>query len=146
MTVTAIPHTDSEADAADKPPKRSRKKLVIILVVVLVLGGGGYWFTKPKPASAPKPGEVVKLEPIQVNLAAAHYLRIGLALQLVQGAKEADGSKALDAAIAEFSGLEMAEVNDPAKRDVYKKQLEKELDHRYDGSVMGVYFTEFVTQ
>jgi flagellar protein FliL len=145
MTVTAIPTTDAEADAADKP-KRSRKKLVMILVVVLVLGGGGYWFTKPKPASAPKPGEVVKLEPIQVNLAAAHYLRIGLALQLVQGTKEADGSKALDAAIAEFSGLEMAEVNDPAKRDIYKKQLEKELDHRYDGSVMGVYFTEFVTQ
>jgi flagellar protein FliL len=145
MTVTAIPTTDAEADAADKP-KRSRKKLVMILVVVLVLGGGGYWFTKPKPATAPKPGEVVKLEPIQVNLAAAHYLRIGLALQLVQGTKEADGSKALDAAIAEFSGLEMAEVNDPAKRDIYKKQLEKELDHRYDGSVMGVYFTEFVTQ
>jgi flagellar protein FliL len=147
MTVTAIPSTTpDQADIGEEKPKRSKKKLVIILVAVLALGGGGYWFTRPKPEAAPKPGEVVKLDPIQVNLASSHYLRLGIALQLVAGAAEADGSKALDAAIAEFSGIEMAEVNDPAKREVYKKQLEKELEHRYEGDVMGVYFTEFVTQ
>lgn len=149
MTVTAIPNSKSDkADKADSatPAKRSRKKLIMILVAVLVVGGGGYWFLRPKPASAPKPGDVVKLEPIQINLAASHYLRIGIALQLVQGASEADGSKALDATIDEFSGLGMAEVNDPAKRAAFKKELEKELDERYEGDVMGVYFTEFVTQ
>ena len=147
MTVTAVPTTaPDQAEGAEDKPKRSRTMLVMILVVVLVLGGGGYWFTRPKPKAAPKPGEVVKLDPIQVNLAASHYLRLGLALQLVEGAHEADGSKALDAAIAEFSGVDMAEVNDPAKREVLKEQLEKELDHRYHGEVMGVYFTEFVTQ
>ena len=147
MTVTAIPKAKAEkADAAEAPARKSRKKLVMILVAVLVVGGGGYWFTRPKPKSAPKPGEVVKLEAIQVNLAAAHYLRIGIALQLVQGASEAEGSKALDAAIEEFSGLPMADVNDPKKRATYKKELEKELDERYEGQVMGVYFTEFVTQ
>lgn len=147
MTVTAVPiaGTDVPEDVEEKP-KRSRKKLVVILVAVLVVGGGGYWFMRPKPPAPPKPGEVVKLDPIQVNLAASHYLRLGIALQLVQGAKEADGSKALDAAIAEFSGADMAEVNDPAKREVLKEQLEKELHHRYEGDVMGVYFTEFVTQ
>ena len=147
MTVTAIPSTPTDTtDAVEEKPKRSRKKLVMILVLLLVVGGGGYWFMRPKPAAPPKPGEVVKLDPIQVNLAGSHYLRLGLALQLVQGAKEADGSKALDAAITEFSGADMAEVNDPAKREVLKKQLEKELDHRYEGAVMGVYFTEFVMQ
>jgi flagellar FliL protein len=146
MTVTSMPTTGIEPDVVEEAPRRSRKKLVMILVAALVVGGGGYWSMRPKPASAPKPGEVVKLEPIQVNLADSHYLRVGLALQLAQGAKEADGSKALDAAIAEFSGLDMAAVNDPGKRDVYKKQLEKELGERYDGDVMGVYFTEFVTQ
>jgi flagellar FliL protein len=146
MTVTAIPKTTDLAGEAETTPKRSRKKLVIILVAVLVVGGGGYWFMRPKPAAPPKPGEVVKLEPIQVNLAASHYLRIGIALQLVEGAGKADGSKALDATIDEFSGLDMAEVNDPGKRAVLKKELEKELGHRYEGDVMGVYFTEFVTQ
>lgn len=147
MSVTAMPSADLESgESAEERPRRSRKKLVVVLVTVLALGGGGYWFLRPKPAAPPKPGDVVKLEPIQVNLAASHYLRVGIALQLVQGAKEADGSKALDAAIAEFSGLGMTEVNDPAKRAEYKAQLEKVLAKRYDGQVMGVYFTEFVTQ
>jgi flagellar FliL protein len=147
MTVTAMPSTSADpSEATEEKPKRGRKKLVMILVAVLAVGGGGYWFMRPKPPAPPKPGEVVKLDPIQVNLAASHYLRLGIALQLVEGAHEADGSKALDAAIAEFSGLEMAEVNDPAKREEYKLHLEKELDHRYHGEVMEVYFTEFVTQ
>ena len=146
MTVTAIPSSTTTAADDDAPPKKSRKKLIMILVAVLALGGGGYWFMRPKPATAPKPGEVVKLEPIQVNLAATHYLRLGLALQLVEGAEKVDGSKALDAAIDEFSGLAMTDVNDPAKRATYKKELEKHLHERYEGDVMGVYFTEFVTQ
>jgi flagellar protein FliL len=147
MTVTAMPSSGpDQADGTEEKPKRSRKKLVLILVAVLAIGGGGYWFMRPKPAAPPTPGEVVKLDPIQVNLAGSHYLRLGIALQLVAGAAEADGSKALDAAIAEFSGADMAEVNDPGKREEYKVQLEKELDERYEGDVMGVYFTEFVTQ
>jgi flagellar FliL protein len=146
MTVTAIPATGAKAEAAEPPAKGSKKKLIMILVAVLAIGGGGYMFLRPKPAGPPKPGDVVKLEPIQINLAASHYLRVGIALQLVQGASEADGSKALDATIDEFSGLGMAEVNDPAKRAVFKKELVKELGERYDGAVMGVYFTEFVTQ
>jgi flagellar FliL protein len=155
MTVTAIPQTSAPASAqtaaptaADAAPaKRGKKKLIMILVAVLVLGGGGYWFVlKPKPTGPPQPGEVVKLDAIQINLAGTHYLRVGVALQLVAGVKEAEGSKALDATIDEFSGQPMEDVNDPAKRAAYKKALVKELDERYDGDVMGVYFTEFVTQ
>jgi flagellar FliL protein len=148
MTVTAMPQAPAgEENDETATPRRSRKKLILILVAVLAIGGGGYWFfLKPAPAGPPKAGVVVTLEPIQVNLAATHYLRLGIALQLVEGVAEADGSKALDAAIDEFSGLEMADVNDPVKRAAYKKALEKELDHRYEGEVMGVYFTEFVTQ
>ena len=148
MTVTAIPQapvSDEEVEA-DKPP-RNRNKLLVILAAVLALGGGAYWFAlKPSPPGPPQPGQVVKLDPIQINLAAGHYLRVGIALQLVEGVKEADGSKALDATIDEFSGLQMDAVNDPAKRATYKKALEKELAHRYHDEVMGVYFTEFVTQ
>jgi flagellar FliL protein len=147
MTVTAMPKgTTAEPDAEAPATGGGRKKLIMILVAVLVFGGGGYWFLRPKPAGPPKPGEVVKLEPIQINLAASHYLRVGIALQLVQGAEEVDGSKALDAAINAFSGLGMTDVNDAARRAEYKSALEKELDHRYEGDVMGVYFTEFVTQ
>jgi flagellar FliL protein len=148
MTVTAIPQVPAKDEAVEaEQPARSKKKLIMVLVAVLAIGGGGYWFfLKPAPSGPPQPGLVVKLDPIQVNLAAGHYLRVGIALQLVAGVKEADGSKALDATIDEFSGLGMTDVNDPAKRATYKKALEKELAHRYHDEVMGVYFTEFVTQ
>lgn len=147
MTVTAIPQqagAPADAAAAEKKPP---KKLIIIVVAVLALGGGGWFmFLKPKPVAPPEPGEVVAMEPIQVNLAAGHYLRMGIALQLTTKANEADGSKALDAAIALFSGLPMEEVNNPKKRTELKKELTKELKHLYHEEVMDVYFTEFVTQ
>ncbi len=146
MTVTAIPQNAAPAEP-EAPAKGGKKKLILIIVAVLALGGGGYYmFLKPKPAGPPEPGEVVTLEPIQINLAAEHYLRVGIALQLTASAHEADGSKALDATIAVFSGLPMEEVNDSKQRAKLKKELEKELEELYHHEVMGVYFTEFVTQ
>lgn len=147
MTVTAIPQTAAPEETAEKTAKGGKKKLIMIIVAVLALGGGGYYmFLKPKPVGPPEPGEVVTLEPIQINLAAEHYLRVGIALQLTASAKEADGSKALDATIGIFSGLPMDEVNDPKHRAGLKKELVKELGELYEHEVMGVYFTEFVTQ
>ena len=124
-----------------------KKKLIIMLVALVVVGGGGYWFLlKPKPEPAPEPGEVVAMEPIQVNLAGGHYLKIGVALQLTTAAHDADGSKALDAVIDLFSGRSMDELTRTEERDKLKEELRKELDHSYHGDVMDVYFTDFVTQ
>lgn len=125
-----------------------RKKLLVVVVVVLALAFGAWWFMlRPAGADeAPTPGEVLKLEPVQVNLAGGHYLKIGIALQAVEGAEEVEGSKALDATIELFSGTTMAELADGRKRDHLKKQLTEELTERYHGDVMGVYFTDFVTQ
>jgi flagellar protein FliL len=125
-----------------------RKKVMIFLVALLVICGAGYWFVlKPADAkAAPKPGEVVRLDPIQVNLAAGHYLKIGIALQLTADAHELDGAKALDATIELFSGRSMDQLTRPDARAQLKKSLEKELEHDYHGEVMDVYFTDFVTQ
>lgn len=124
-----------------------KKKLIIILVAVLALGGAAYWFVlRPKPEPAPEPGEVVTMEPIQVNLAGGHYLKIGIALQLTTAAHEADGSKALDAVIELFSGKSMEQVTRDDERTKLKKELVKDLEEEYEGEVMDVYFTDFVTQ
>lgn len=148
MTVTQMPPTPAEA--AEEAPKKSKKKLLIIVVVLLLLGGGAYWkFLGPASASEPEepvPGEVVALDPIQLNLSAANYLSIGIALQLTEEAYEVDGSKALDATIELFSGRPLTEVTDEKKRYALKKKLTKEIEELYEGKVMKVYFTEFVTQ
>lgn len=149
MSVTAMPKAPSKGEAEQAPEEaggKSKKKLVIIVVLILALAGGGYMMFRPKPPAPPKPGEVIALDPIQINLEAEHYLRVGIALQLTETAHEADGSKALDATIDQFSGRSMAEVTDPKKRRVLKKELEHELDELYHHEVMEVYFTEFVTQ
>ena len=151
MSLTSVAKPAKTAGAApaeaEEPAKKSKKKLIIIVVVaILVLGGGAYKFLAPSAPSGPKPGAVVTLEPIQINLSGDHYLRIGLALQLTDAVKEADGSKALDATIDEFSGRTVAEVTSPMKRRQLKRALTKQLGELYDGEVMGMYFTEFVTQ
>ncbi len=126
-----------------------KKKLIMIVVLLLVVGAAAYFLVlKPKPHKKEKPvaGEVVALEPRQVNLQGGHYLKLGLALQGTTKATELEGSKALDAAIALFSGRSMEEVTRPAERRHLKGELKKELDHLYEGEVMDVYFTDFVTQ
>ena len=137
-----------QADAPAEETKGGRGKLLLILVALLLVGGGaGWWFfLRPTEPPKPVPGEVMPLEPIQVNLADGHYLRIGIALQLEAEAHEVDGSKALDTVIELFSGVDTAELAKPSHREELKHELSKELEHAYHGDVMEVYFTEFVTQ
>lgn len=130
------------------PKKKGRAKIVIVVVVVVAAIFGAAWFLL-RPAAedtGPEPGEVLALDSIQINLAGGHYLRVGVALQLTASAQEAEGSKALDATIDLFSGRSMDELALPDQREELKKDLLEDLDHAYHGDVMGVYFTDFVTQ
>lgn len=148
--------TPAEPPAAEKKPKKSKKLLVVVLVVVLLLGGGaGYWFFlrptggTPKAHATPTPvaGEVLTVDAISINLADGHYLRLGMGLQLTKETKTAPNpSRALDLAIAEFSGHTVAEVSDPATRDKMKAELLTSLEKAYKGEVMDLYLTNFVTQ
>lgn len=146
MSVTPMPAAD-KADA--EPAKGSKKKLVMIAVVLLVVAGAGYWFFL-KPAAAeppPEPGEVLVLDPIQINLAGGHYLKLGLGLQLTKNVhEEPDGSKALDAAIKLYSGKPLSEVNGAEGREHLKKELVEMVEERYEHDVMGVYLRDYVTQ
>lgn len=140
--------TAPAATEADAPTKGGKKKLVIVVVLVLVVGAAAGWFflLRPSGPTEPKAGEVLVMEPIQVNLADGHYLRLGLGLQLVEGAHEVDGSKAADAAIGVFSGRPFDEVNRPKVREQLRTELYHQLEERYHGDVLEVYFTEYVTQ
>lgn len=143
-TLTSPP--EAPADEADGAGGGKKKILLVALVLVVALAAVWWFFLKPSGPEEPEPGEVLTMEPIQVNLADGHYLRVGVALQLTATAHEADGSKALDAVIDLFSGLDQAELVKQGHRQELKEALEERLDHDYHGDVMEVYFTEFVTQ
>jgi flagellar FliL protein len=135
---------------SEDAPGGGKKKLVLVVVALLAVGAAAYFFVlKPKPdpkKEKPVAGEVIALEPRQVNLEGGHYLKLGLALQGTADAHELEGSKALDAAIALFSGRSIEEVSRPSELKHLKGELQKELEHLYHGDVMDVYFTDFVTQ
>jgi len=140
--------TNASASPSDAPPKSAKRKLLIVALVGVLLaamGIGGFLQTNSGPKD-PEPGEVLALEPVQLNLAGGSYLRVGIALQLTAVAEEPEGSRALDATIAKFSGLPLSEVNDPVRRSELKKELEEELIELYEGDVMGMYLVDFVTQ
>jgi flagellar protein FliL len=147
--VTALPTTEArgtEEATPAAPAKSRRKKVVVVALMVVLLAAAAWWFLRPKGPHEPEPGAIMPLDATQINLAGSHYLKIGLALQLTTDAEEVDGSKALDATIDLFSGKSLAQVSEPVQRRALKNRLTNELSEVYDGDVMGVYFTEFVTQ
>jgi flagellar protein FliL len=143
-------NTEAVEVAEEETAGGGKKGKLLVAVLVLALVGGGVWWFMLRPAAAeesPKPGPVVKLEAIQVNLTDGHYLRIGVALQATEEVtEELDGSKALDATIELFTGRDMADLARKPVREGLKHKLEKRLEEAYEGEVMGVYFTDFVTQ
>ena len=141
--------------------KHGRKPLMIVLVAVLVvvLAGVAAWFfllrDKGDTTGAPEPeptptlvaGAVLDVDAVSVNLADGHYLRLGLALQLSDDVTaDPDPARALDLAIALYSGRSVDEVSAPATRDQLKGQLLAQLQEAYGPEVMDVYLTDYVTQ
>jgi flagellar FliL protein len=148
--------TETEADA----PKGSKKKLFLILGVVLVAAAGAAYFflfagSAEAETPAPEHGGYVALEPIAVNLAGGGYLKVGITLEITtdaagggHGGAAVDGAKAYDQIISTFSQAAPADVI--GARDALKEALEQKIIAAYTEHdvpmVMGIYYTEYVTQ
>ena len=130
----------------------SRVKPIIGVVAVLALLGGVYQFvlapkSAPAAPSKPTPGAVVKLDPLTLNLAGGHFLKLGLSLQATADAGEdVSGAKALDAAIEQLSGKTISELATKGGRDKAKAALLKKVSELYEGKIYDIYFTDFVMQ
>lgn len=151
----------TEADAKTEEAEESKggkKKLLLIIgpvILVALLAAGYFLFLKPSGSSAPKkvvhtPGEVVTLDPITINLAGGHFLKLGMALQADANAGgghgKLTGAQALDIAIEQFSGKTVTELSTKEGRDKAKEALIEHVTEAYENEVYDVYFTEFVYQ
>ena len=76
--------------------KRSRLRIVVVVLAILLVAAGVYMYlgngssdapaeVQPVAVSAIDKGEVIKLEPIFINLKNERFLKIGLALQTTLG-------------------------------------------------------------
>jgi flagellar FliL protein len=152
--------TKEKAAAEDTEEKGGKKKLILILVVLLLAGAAAAYFflfsgSGEAEAAEPEHGGYVALEPIAVNLAGGGYLKIGLTLEITadaagggHGGAAVDGAKAYDEIISTFSQAKPADVT--GARDALKESLEKKIVEAYTEEgvpmVMGIYYTEYVTQ
>ncbi|HVM41054.1 MAG TPA: flagellar basal body-associated FliL family protein [Acidimicrobiia bacterium] len=171
----------ADADgAAVEGEKKGKGNLVPALVIAAGLVGGGFLMggrtaapsaAAPAEGEAPRaaeeheeepvPGEVLTLDTMTLNLADGSFLKVGLALQLVEGVTPGGGgghggggdadpkayaAQALDEAIHVLGGHTFDDLLTPDGREKVKKELSERIGERYHGDVMAVYFTEFVMQ
>jgi flagellar FliL protein len=153
-------NTPAEGEEAES--KGGKKKLVVILAVVLLAGAGAAYFFlfagsgEAEAAPPPEHGGYTALEPVAVNLAGGGYLKIGVTLDHTlaaagdgHGAGGVDGAKAYDKIISTFSQAQPADVI--GAREALKESLEEKIIEAYTDEhgvqmVMGIYYTEYVTQ
>lgn len=143
-------------EAAPAPTGGGRKKLLLILGPLLALAAAWYLLLGPGSGSGeagaaeqPVAGEVVPLEAITMNLADGRLLKVGLALQLKEGAGKdhpISGSVALDEAITFLGEHTYEQLAAPDGRQKAKAELSARVAERYHSDVLEVYFTEFVMQ
>jgi flagellar protein FliL len=158
-TLTAATAGAGAADAAagEDGAKKSKKKLFIALPLVLALVAGAAWFFllrgsgEPAKKEEPKPGAVVALDSININLAAGHYLKLKLALQASADVAEApDGSKAQGIAGDQLTGKQVAELQTSKGRrhaqELLTKAIVKAYTEEKKETVIDVYYPEFVSQ
>lgn len=147
---TTTPRSRTKNDEAQHGgASAGRKKILLLIAAVLIAGGAAYWFLlRPSPEpEKPEPGEVVALEAVQVNLQKGHYLRIGIALQLsLEVAEEVDGSKALDALIEIYFGDDIEDLAEAEHCEQLREDMVERVAELYEGEVLDVCVTEFVTQ
>jgi flagellar FliL protein len=141
-----------------------KKKLLLIgIAVLLAAAAAAYFFlftgSAEAEVAAPEHGGYMALEPVAVNLAGGGYLKIGITLDYTAAAEAAagghgggavvDGSKALDKIISTFSQAAPSDVINA--REALKENLEHKIVEAYTDEagvqmVMGIYYTEYVTQ
>jgi flagellar FliL protein len=158
------------ADAAPPPPPepagKSRGMTVpAIVLAVAVLGAafmmkGGGGGGEPVEASTTdttaveaKPGETVTLDAITMNLSSGDIVKVGIALQLAEGAVEAEeaiedpknfGARALDELITVLGGYSRDDLSRQGGLADLKAKLTERVKKAYHDEVVGVYLTQFV--
>ena len=147
------------AAAGEDGAAKSKKKLFLVLPIVLALVAAAAWFFLLRGSGSeehaekeqPKPGAVVALESININLADGHYLKLKMALQASADAHETpDGSKAQGIAGDQLTGADMAELQTAKGRRHVQEKLTEAVVKAYvsEGheTVIDVYYPEFVSQ
>jgi flagellar FliL protein len=155
----------ADGEGGEGKKKKGNLLPAIVIAVGLIVGGKMMGGGKAAPAASASAtsttsttvlGPVIKLDPITLNMADGHFLRVGLGFQMTAevaapakpDTTDASGeyAKALDIAIKDLGGRSYGELVTPTGRDAAKEALLADLKKAYPKEIEDVYFTEFVLQ
>lgn len=137
------------AEKGEKKSLLKSKKFLIGVFALLAVGGGAYKMLTPTKPGPPTGGDIVAMDPTTLNLADGHYLKLAVAIQVVQGKSTGttfQSSHAAEIVIDEFSNRSVASLSTNAERQRLTADLASKIKAAYPGEVYAVYLTQFVTQ
>lgn len=155
---------DDPTPAEPQAPARQQRSLVLpalILAVGLVVGGflmGSGGSDAPAEEHAAEegeevvPGEIVPLEPMTLNLVDGSYLRLGVAVELVEGVpggewvEHGESSKYVDAVIEKVGGWSSEQLTAEGGRGELKDVLRDAGTELFEHEFHEVYLTEYIVQ
>lgn len=171
-----MPDKTSSENETSEPEKGGSKRIITAAVLSVVMAAVGYFAggmmsggTAETPVAAAgaetaetvaaeksEMGKLVDLEPVNVNLADGHFLRIAVTLELDPHKESSDGhgakdesfptAPAADLVLSTFSGRDMSELQTMDGREEARTTLMHSIEEAYHGDVVSLYFTEFVMQ
>jgi flagellar FliL protein len=176
-----MPDTKSEQTETDADDSGGKGRLIVTAVLCIGLAGAGFVLggrlasggdaeaasTEAEAEVAPEDlepvvGGIVGLDPVNVNLADGHYLRIAIAIALSEdyvhtvsgggghGAAATEipfeTAPASDLVLGTFSGRDMTELATNEGRETARQDLLHGLENYYGEDIVTVYLTEFVMQ
>lgn len=151
---------NKDTDDDGKGKKGGMKKIVIVVVGLVVVGVGAQMTVLKKPAAEAGAattttvlgGDLVAVEPMSVNLADGHYLKVGVAIELVAGGdakyfeKAGKPNKVRDLIITSAASRTMADLATVEGKEKFRAELDEGSKKLYKDDYHGIYFTEFVMQ
>ena len=163
---------DKKSSESEESPAGGSKRLIIIGVMCAVIAGGGFVLggrmsgggTAEVEAAVEEETEptidvIVELDPLNVNLADGHYLRLAVAVGLTHEEEEGGGghsttddepaietAPASDLVLSTFSGRVMDDLATHEGRESARHDLYEGLVAFYGEEIVTVLFTEFVMQ
>ena len=140
--------------------KKGKSKLIVIIAVVALAGVGAKFFllggSKAKaatPPPPPKPGEVIDVGDMTINLAdqATRYAAVSLAVELSAAGKAEEVTKRMpvlkDAALKTLSAHTAASLLAPTGQDQVRSELTAQAQEIFGkDTVMRVLLTQLVVQ
>lgn len=160
--------------SSDEKEKKGGIGMPVVIGLCVVLLGAGYFVggmmgggsaaaeetaadetSEEESEEKVKVGKIIDMEPVNINLAENHYLRLAVSIGLDYHVELVDShgketefftAPASDLVLAQFVGASMEELATLEGRDSAREELLEALHEKYDGAVVAVYFTEFVMQ